>query len=77
MNGTKYFSTVGYMCQMFQRSPAWVTSKLRDLKAEPAMVLNGLAYYSGEDHNAVLALFPATDCPARRPETSARRAFQL
>ena len=53
---TKHLSTVGYMCQLFQRSPTWVESKLRDLRAEPAMILNGLRYYDGEAHDAVLRL---------------------
>jgi hypothetical protein len=53
---TKHFSTIGYMCQLFQRSPAWVESKLRDLRAEPSMELNGLKYYNGETHDAVLGL---------------------
>ena len=56
---TMYLSSLGHMAALFQVGVAEVQAALDRIGAAPVAVVNGVALYSGDDHNkALLAIAP-------------------
>ena len=49
--------TVGKMVERIQLPPSWITGAIDELKIEPAIVLNDLAYFSVADETRIFELF--------------------
>lgn len=46
-------NTLGYMAERLQRSPGAIEEVIALVSIQPALVLNGLAYYAVEDENFI------------------------
>jgi hypothetical protein len=66
---SKQFVTTGYLAVRFQTTPAKILKALQSLGREPAMILNDLCYWDGDDGNlAGLALtLPGAESLGRSP----------
>ena len=57
MTSTKEFHSIGHLCQLLQRSPRAITLAAQQLTLEPAMKINGISHYDGDQVETLMSHF--------------------